>query len=100
MMEHFNRRNSPLRCVQHYPTVQDHHQRFLNLGCNRVYVKTIHDIWKRFVGDTEGGRLAGIETFDEVPELMLKCLHYVLIVGIKTLTLTLPDFWQIGRAHV
>ena len=33
------------------------------------------------------------EPFDEVPELMLKCLHYVLIIGIKNMELNLDDFW-------
>ena len=33
------------------------------------------------------------EPFDEAPELMLKCLHYVLIIGVKNMELGLDDFW-------
>ena len=33
------------------------------------------------------------EPFDEAPELMLKCLHYVLIIGVKNVELDLDDFW-------
>ena len=33
------------------------------------------------------------EPFDEAPELMLKCLHYVLIIGVKNMELEMDDFW-------
>ena len=33
------------------------------------------------------------EPFDEAPELMLKCLHYVLIIGVKNMELVLDEFW-------
>ena len=33
------------------------------------------------------------EPFDEASELMLKCLHYVLIIGVKNVELGLDDFW-------
>ena len=33
------------------------------------------------------------EPFDEAPELMLKCLHYVLIIGVRNMELGLDDFW-------
>ena len=33
------------------------------------------------------------EPFDEASELMLKCLHYVLIIGVKNMELGLDDFW-------
>lgn len=32
MVNHFERRNSPLKCVQHYPTIEAHKKRFESLG--------------------------------------------------------------------
>ena len=69
-------------------------ERFLKHGWNNVYVKTIQDIWNRFVDTYEREKLESVdEPFDEAPELMLKCLHYVLIIGVKNMELGLDDFW-------
>ena len=39
MVQHFKRRNSPLKCVHEYPTTEKHQERFLKHGWNNVYVK-------------------------------------------------------------
>ena len=57
MVEHFQRRNSPLKCVHQYPTTEKHQERFLKHGWNYVYVKTIQDIWNRFVDTNEVAKL-------------------------------------------
>ena len=94
MVQHFKRRNSPLKCVHQYPTTEKHRERFLKHGWNNVYVKTIQDIWNRFVDTNERVKLESVdEPFDEASELMLKCLHYVLIIGVKNMELGLDDFW-------
>ena len=94
MVQHFQRRNSPLKCVHQYPTTEKHRERFLKHGWNNVYVKTIQDIWNRFVDTNERVKLESVdEPFDEASELMLKCLHYVLIIGVKNMELGLDDFW-------
>ena len=41
MTGHFARRNSPLRCISTYPTIQHHERRFLNIGMKHVEVKMI-----------------------------------------------------------
>ena len=53
MVQHFQRRNSPLKCVYHYPTIESHRERFTKHGWNPVYVKTIQEIWNRFVDVSE-----------------------------------------------
>ena len=57
MVQHFQRRNSPLKCVHQYPTTEKHRERFLKHGWNHVYVKTIQDIWNRFVDTSEKEKL-------------------------------------------
>ena len=97
MTDHFEKRNSSLKCVKSYPTIEHHRQRFLSFGWDKVEIQTIERIWKQFMNDSEMKRLNDIEDFDEVPELMLKCLHYVLIIGIKGLDLNLSPFWTIAE---
>ena len=94
MVQHFKGRNSPLKCVHQFPSITKHCQRFLKYQWNHVYVKTIQEIWNRFVGNNEIAKLESVEEpFDETAELMLKCLHYVLIIGIKNMEINLDEFW-------
>ena len=94
MVQHFKGRNSPLKCVDQFPSITKHCQRFLKYGWNHVYVKTIQEIWNRFVGNNEIAKLESVEEpFDETAELMLKCLHYVLIIGLKDMEIDLDEFW-------
>ena len=92
MVEHFKQRNSALKCVTHFPTIKDHKERFLQ-HLDQVCVKSVEAIWKNFVTDSQIEVLNQCEVFDEVPELMLKCLHYVLIIGLKNCPLRLDKFW-------
>jgi tRNA wybutosine-synthesizing protein 4 len=80
MVKHFKNRNSAIKCVHHYPTVEDHIRRFKCFGWTSVEVTTIGDIWKRHI-DSEAVNLINCEHFDEAAELMLKCSHYVLITA-------------------
>merc|ERR1712150_8582 len=75
MINHFAKRNSTIKCVQHYPSIYSQKQRFLRFGWDSVVVKTIEEIWKYYINDSEMERLLKIEPFDEAAELMLKCLH-------------------------
>ena len=84
MTNHFRNRNSAIKCVQHYPSISAQKQRFLSLRWKTVIVKTIEEIWKYYINESEQKRLNEIEPFDESAELILKCLHYVLIVGINS----------------
>lgn len=95
MLEHFQKRNSSLKCVEHYPTVEHHRQRFLAHGWDDVYIDTIEHLWKTHVGSTEMSRLNSVECFDEAPELMLKCLHYVLIMGTKNMKIPMDPCWSL-----
>ncbi len=81
MVKHFQKRNSPIRCVQHYHSIRDHLSRFQSFGWDFVNVETITDIWTRHMNESESRILLKTEPFDEAPELMLKCGHYVLITG-------------------
>ena len=93
MTDHFEKRNSALKCVKTYPTIEHHRSRFLKFGWDKVLIRTIENIWKYYMNESETTRLNKVEDFDEVPELMLKCLHYVLIIGIKGVELKLDPFW-------
>ena len=93
MVNHFEKRNSSLKCVKNYPTTDQHRQRFLNHGWDQVYVRTIQEIWNKFVNEADMKLLDSVEMFDEAPELMLKCLHYVLIIGTWKVQLPLESFW-------
>ena len=75
MVNHFAKRNSAIKCVQHYPSIDFQKKRFLRFGWDSVVVKTIEEIWKYYINDSEMERLLKIEPFDEAAELMLKCLH-------------------------
>ena len=83
MTAHFKKRNSAIKCVQHHPTIEAQENRFKGFGWGPVIVRTIEEIWKKYMNESEMTRLSELELFDEAPELMSKCLHYVLILAVK-----------------
>ena len=48
MTNHFASRNSPLRCIQTYPTIDHHTRRFRDIGMTHVEVRTLSEIVSRF----------------------------------------------------
>ena len=82
MVRHFRKRNSALKCVEHYPTIHDHQRRFLSLGWKSCSILDIETVFKRNTGMHELKRWQNIaEQFDEQEEFKSKCLHYILLVG-------------------
>ena len=85
MKRHFSNRGSPLKCIDFYPTTSDHRRRFLDLGWTSCRIQTIEQIVRTYFGASERDRIRTKvdDPFDEAEELLLKCSHYVLIVGEK-----------------
>ena len=48
MANHFASRNSPLRCIQTYPTIDHHKRRFRDIGMTHIEVRTLSEIVSRF----------------------------------------------------
>ena len=90
MTQHFSKRNSPLKCIEKYPDLDRHRLRFSD-KCQQIYVQTVEEIWKRFVQNHD---FPASEIFDEVPEFISKCLHYILIIAAKNIDLNLDHFWS------
>jgi len=89
MTNHFASRNSPLRCIQTYPTIDHHTRRFRDIGMTHVEVRTLSEIMSRF-GDHQGNDAThadqvgtGIsgDQFDEFEEVQLKCSHYIILLA-------------------
>ena len=83
MFKHFQKRNSPLKCVEYYPTMLDHQRRFMSLGWSRCHIFTIDVIFNENVGlrDRIRWKKTVGEQFDETEEFKLKCTHYIVLVG-------------------
>jgi len=76
MTSHFAKRNSPLRCISTYPTIQHHTTRFRAIGMKQVEVFTLSEIMSRF-----GEPQTQSDQFDEFEEVQMKCSHYILLMA-------------------
>jgi len=68
MVDHFEKRKTPLRSVLSYPTLEAQEERFLTAGWRSASARTLWDIWADddFLSSPERERLNEIEPFDEV----------------------------------
>jgi len=82
MTSHFRKRNSPLKCVDTFPTIDHHTKRFESLGWT-TKIHTISEIMRHFHGESERHQAATKcnDQFDEFEELQLKCSHYILVLA-------------------
>lgn len=78
MLYHFSHLNSPLQCVEKYPTKQLQRQRFEQIFANANVIDLLEG-WNQLVSTKRKAAVALIEEFDEWEELILYCQHYVII---------------------
>lgn len=92
MMQHFEKLQTPLRCINNYPSLQHQRQRFLDLGWGQVAVSSLWDLWRdsRFLSYEERIALNDVEPFDEWEEFALFASHYFVAVTIKTTDIQVP----------
>ena len=81
MVDHFSKRNSPLKCIHTYHSIDLHRKRFENLGLTTI-IHTISEIMSHFKGPNERKIALSVDDqFDEYEELQLKCSHYILLLA-------------------
>lgn len=86
MIQHFEKLQTPLRCVNKYPSLQHQRQRFLDLGWDQVAASSLWDLWRdsRFLSDEERIALKDVEPFDEWEEFALFASHYFVAVAVTS----------------
>jgi len=92
MIQHFEKLQTPLRCVNRYPSLQHQRQRFLDLGWDQVAASSLWDLWRdsQFLSDEERVALNDVEPFDEWEEFGLFATHYFVAVAVKTTDVEVP----------
>ncbi|KAI9873545.1 MAG: tRNA methyltransferase ppm2 [Pleopsidium flavum] len=86
MIQHFDKLQTPLRCINKYPLLQDQQRRFVEAGWPSVAVRSLWDLWEdsQFLRSEERTALNSIEPFDEWEEFALFASHYFLLVATKS----------------
>jgi len=79
MKKHFTTLQSPLRCIDSYPTLESQIERFRALGWKYCSAMDMNEFFYSFISKDERERISNIEAFDEFEEWHLKCAHYVLV---------------------
>lgn len=85
MIQHFDKLQTPLRCVNVYPLLQDQQRRFVDGGWPLIAVRSLWDLWEdsRFLRPEQRIALNAVEPFDEWEEFALFASHYFLLVATK-----------------
>ncbi len=101
MLQHFNKLNTPIKCVQRYPTAAAQQQRFRHLGWSDARAWSLWDAWSDplFLLPDERRALDNIEVFDEWEEFAHFASHYfllyarngVLVPAVPTAEVKVPD---------
>ena len=101
MIQHFEKLQTPLKSVHHYPHLEDQRNRFLNAGWDSATARSLWSLWDddNFMPTEQRSALNEVEPFDEWEEFALFASHYFLLVAIKnrpgengsSLTLTSPS---------
>lgn len=80
MIDHFNKQ-TPLRALTSFSTIESQRTRFQGCGWNEVGIRNLWDLWQDplFLDDSVKSRLDDIEPFDEWEELALFAGHYFLL---------------------
>lgn len=66
-----------------YATPEAHRRRLLGLGWEHVRCVSMKDYYRHHLSRAERERVDAIEDFDEFEEWHLKCVHYILAVGLR-----------------
>jgi tRNA wybutosine-synthesizing protein 4 len=81
MLEHFQKQ-TPLRCLKSYNSIQSQNDRFLSAGWRDVKTKDLWSLWQDPVfASAERKALEAVEPFDEWEELALFGGHYFLLMA-------------------
>lgn len=89
---HFEKLQTPLRCITKYPSLQHQRRRFLDLGWDQVAACNLWDLWRdsRFLNYEERVALNDVEPFDEWEEFALFASHYFVAVAVKVTDVEVP----------
>lgn len=88
MQQHFQRLNSPLHGLDHFPDVESQQHRFLQAGWTACSAMDMNEFYRCFVPSEERRRMENLEPFDEFEEWHLKCAHYFILAASKGDTLS------------
>lgn len=88
MIDHFNKQ-TPLRALASFPTIDSQRTRFQSCGWSQIGVRNLWDLWQDdlFLDDGVKASLDDIEPFDEWEELALFAGHYFLLSATTSLAL-------------
>ena len=92
MVQHFEKLQTPLRCINKYPNLRHQRQRFLDLGWNRVAIRSLWDLWRdsQFLSSEARFAMNDIEPFDEWEEFALFASHYFVAVAVTATDVKVP----------
>lgn len=92
MQKHFAKTGSPLKCINTYPSIQSHKERFLKLGWSFCECSDMTDVYVNLISKEKRKELEQIELFDEFEEWHLKCCHYMILCAHKESTTPYLEF--------
>lgn len=78
MLYHFEHLRSPLKCVEHYPKIENQRERFSQW----FHFIEIHDLlqnWNLLIDADTKSKVKQIEEFDEWEEFIVFCQHYTIV---------------------
>eukprot|EP00112_Aurelia_sp_Birch-Aquarium-sp1_P016678 Seg3801.4 transcript_id=Seg3801.4/GoldUCD/mRNA.D3Y31 product="tRNA wybutosine-synthesizing protein 4" protein_id=Seg3801.4/GoldUCD/D3Y31 len=81
MQKHFNKLQTPLKCIDSYPTKRSQIERFISMGWSDADAMDMNEFYYNVISEEERNRIDCIEPFDEFEEWHLKCMHYNLAVA-------------------
>jgi tRNA wybutosine-synthesizing protein 4 len=107
MLSHFDKLQTPIQAVKHYPALHQQSSRFTHAGWSTIkLVRNMWDLWSddAFTPSAVRRRLDGIEPFDEWEEFALFAGHYFLLVASNAETnhpsgTTIVDRFQEGTSE-
>jgi tRNA wybutosine-synthesizing protein 4 len=86
MLEHFQKQ-TPLRCLKSYNTIESQNGRFLSAGWRDVETKDLWSLWQDpGFASPDKAAVESIEPFDEWEELALFAGHYFLLMATTSST--------------
>lgn len=83
MLKHFEKLNTPLRCIKAYPDLHSQTQRFFAAGYEKVKARNLWLLWSdpEFLSPSQRLALDKVEPFDEWEEFALFASHYLLVTA-------------------
>lgn len=85
MINHFKSYNSPLNCIEAYPTLKHQIQRFEHRRWGVRMAKDLYRFWKEDISQEDKQFVESVEQFDEFEEFILFGQHYFILHAVNTL---------------